>query len=56
MQLGTSKVELNRSRSFLLPGFDRPRFGALILEKSLLVCDLAPCQIAIRGHINLLFS
>jgi hypothetical protein len=56
MQFGTNKVEFNRSRSFLLPGFDGPRFAALILKKSLLVCDLAPCQIAVRGRINLLFS
>jgi hypothetical protein len=56
MQFGTNKVEFNRFRSVLQHGFCKPRFDAFILETSLLVYELAPCQIAIRGGINLLFD
>jgi hypothetical protein len=56
MRFGLNKVEYNCSLTFLLAGFDRPRFAALSLKKGLLVCVFATCQIAIRGHSNLLFS
>jgi hypothetical protein len=48
MHFETDKKNCIRFCSFLLPGFERPRFGTLILEKCLLICDFAPCQIAIR--------
>jgi hypothetical protein len=50
MRFGLNKVEYNCSHCFLLIEFDRPRFAAIILKKSLLVCVFASCQIAIRGH------
>jgi hypothetical protein len=56
MRFGLNKVEYNCSLTFLRIEFDRPRFAAFILKKSLLVCVFAPCQIAVRGHGNLLFS
>jgi hypothetical protein len=56
MQFGTNKVESNRFRSVLQHGFHKPPFDAYVLAKSLLVYELAPCQIATRGGINLLFD
>jgi hypothetical protein len=56
MQVGTNKVEFNRFRSILQSLFYKTRFDAFILEKSLLVYELASCQIAMKRNVNLLFD